>query len=564
MTRSTIRAGAGRLAPATALRPVLTGVLATGTVLALAACGGGFSEGQADDGGTAAGGGAAGETLIIGNINPVASFNPINQTDVAGQWANEFVLDSLLDQPKPLEFTPELATSIDTEDNQTYTVNLDPSATWSDGEPVTADDVAFTLNLIANPESITALGTSISSLDGVDPVTGKLPEGETEIPGVTVVDEQTVELKTAQPVDPNYISEIIGTRLFILPAHHLKDIAPADFGESDFAQLPDVTSGPYTYLNYTKDVSIEFAARDDYYEGTPKIPSVAVRIMPAANLVGDLQTGAIHMNSGGGIGNIPVQDLATVKGLDNVTTNVYETLGVQFIEFNTETVPDVEVRSAMAHAINREQIVDQLLQGEGQIVDGPYTSQSPYLDTDQKTLAYDPDLSRELLEDTDFDEETTLRFVVPTGNAIREQSADIILENLKAVGFKVEQTNVDFPTLLTMAGEGDYDMLLIGNTFNIDPDVTFMYGSQGSSNYTGYSSERADALLAKGKSEPDTDARAEIYDELQAIWQEDLPQLGLYSDNVASVVSNEVTVGGAKPFWRGSLADLPQWSFGEM
>ncbi|WP_165362727.1 ABC transporter substrate-binding protein [Promicromonospora panici] len=532
-------------------------------VLALAACGGGFSEGQAD-GGASAGSGADGESLVIGNINPVASFNPINQTDVAGQWANEFVLDSLLDQPEPLQFAPELATSIDTEDNQTYTVHLDPEATWSDGEPVTSADVAFTLNLIAHPASVTSLGTSISSLDGVDPVTGKLPEGETEIPGVTVVDEQTVELRTAQPVDPNYISEIIGSRLFILPAHHLEDVPPADFGESGFAQLPDVTSGPYTFADYTKDVSIEYTAREDYHEGTPEVPSIAVRIMPAANLAGDLQAGAIHMNSGGGIGNIPVQDLATVEGLDNVTTRIDETLGVQFIEFNVETIPDVDVRRAMAHAINREQIVDQLLQGNGQIVDGPYTSQSPYVDTDLEPLGYDPDLSRELLDGTDFDEDTTLRFVVPTGNAIREQSADIILQNLEAVGFEVEQTNVDFPTLLTMADAGDYDMLLIGNTFNIDPDVTFMYGSQGSSNYTGYSSERVDELLAQAKSEPDTDARAEIYDELQAIWQEDLPQLGLYSDHAASVVSNRVAEGGAAPFWRGSLADVPRWSLGDM
>ncbi|WP_454858285.1 ABC transporter substrate-binding protein [Promicromonospora soli] len=381
---------------------------------------------------------------------------------------------------------------------------------------------------------------------------------------MTVVDEQTLELRTAQPVDPNYVSEIIGSRLLILPAHHLEDIPPADFGESEFAQLPDVGSGPYTYLDYTKDVSIEYTAREDYHEGTPEVPSIAVRIMPASNLAGDLRAGAIHMNSGGGIGNIPVQDLATVEGLDNVTTRMDETLGVQFIEFNIETIPDVEVRRAMAHAINRGQIVDQLLQGNGQIVDGPYTSQSPYVDTDLEPLAYDPDLSRELLDGTNFDEDTTLRFVVPTGNAIREQSADIILQNLEAVGFTVEQTNVDFPTLLTMAGDGDYDMLLIGNTFNIDPDVTFMYGSQGSSNYTGYSSERVDGLLAEAKSEPDTEARAEIYDELQAIWQEDLPQLGLYSDHAASVVSNRVAEGGAAPFWRGSLANVPRWSFGDM
>ncbi|WP_454858287.1 ABC transporter substrate-binding protein [Promicromonospora soli] len=165
-----------------ALKRARAALSASAVVLALAACGGGFSEGQADGGGASAGSGADGESLVIGNINPVASLNPINQTDVAGQWANEFVLDSLLDQPEPLHFTPELATSIDTEDNQTYTVNLDPEATWSDGEPVTSADVAFTLNLIAHPESVTSLGTSISSLDGVDPVTGSSRRGRRRSP----------------------------------------------------------------------------------------------------------------------------------------------------------------------------------------------------------------------------------------------------------------------------------------------------------------------------------------------------------------------------------------------
>ncbi|MFC7405636.1 ABC transporter substrate-binding protein [Georgenia alba] len=535
--------------------------LAGATALALSACGGGFSEEQAtgdDDGG---GGGGGGQTLVIGTINPVASFDPINQTDVGGQWANEFVLDSLLDQPEPLNFQPELATSIDTEDSQTYTVHMNPEATWSDGEPVTAEDVAFTLNLVAHPDSLTALGTNIASLEGTDPVTGKLPDGQTEIPGVSVVDEHTLEMRMANPVDPNLVKELIGSRMFILPSHHLADIPPAEFGESEFAQLPDVGSGPYTISNYTDDVSIEFQAREDYYEGTPQVPSIAVRIMPAANLTGDLQAGAIHMNSGGGIGNIPVQDLETVEGLPNVDLRMDESLSVQFIYYNTANL-DVEVRRALSHAINRQQIVDQLLRGNGEVIDGPYTSQHPYLDESLELLEYDPDLASQLREESGFD--GTLDFLVPTGNQVREQSADIMVQNFEAAGFDVEQTNVDFPTLLSMAREGDYDMLLIGNSFNIEPDVSFMYGTGGSQNYTGYSSERADELLAAGRTEPDPEVRREIYNELQALIQEDLPQLSLYSDHAASAVSTEVGTGGPTPFWRGSLANLPEWSFGQM
>ncbi|WP_454858289.1 ABC transporter substrate-binding protein [Promicromonospora soli] len=529
--------------------------------LALAACGGGFSSEQAADADGDAAGSSAGDTLVIGTINPPASFDPINSTDVGGQWANQFVLDTLLNQPEPLEFTPELATSFETEDNQTFTISLNPDATWSDGEPIVADDVVFTLNLIAHPDSITARGGNISTLDGVDGATGKLPDGETEIPGLVATDEHTVEFRTKEPVDPNYIYEMIGTSINILPAHHLADVAPADFGESEFARLPDVTSGAYTYANYTEDVSVEYAANEDYYLGAPQIPNVAMRIMPAANLAGDLQAGAIHMNSGGGIGNIPVQDIGTVEALENASTSIDPTIGFQTMMFNLETLPDPDVRQAIAHAINRDQIVDQLLRGHGETIDGPYTSQSPYLDPDLEVTSYDPDLARDLLADADA-EDKTLRFVVPTGNAIREQSADIILQNLEAVGFTVEQSNFDFPTVQSMAREGEFDLLLMGFTFNVDPDMSALYSSSGAFNYMGYDNPRVDELLAQGKAEPDPAAREDIYHELQAIWQEDMPIMTTYSDYATSVVSNELTEGGAAAFWPGTLADLPQWQLG--
>ncbi|MFC7405635.1 ABC transporter substrate-binding protein [Georgenia alba] len=542
-------------------RPVLAAASAA-ALLALTACGGGFSEQQAEDQGDQGQGGGGGETLVIGTINPPASFDPINQTDVGGQWANQFVLDTLLNQPEPLEFTPELAEEFGTEDNQTFTFTLNPDATWSDGEPITAEDVVFTLNLIAHPESLTSRGANISTLTGVDGATGKLPDGETEIPGLVAVDEQTVQFETKAPVDPNYIYEMIGSTIPVLPEHHLADVPPADFGESEFAQLPDVTSGAYTYTSYTDDVSIEYAANEDYYRGAPQIPSIAMRIMPAANLAGDLQAGAIHMNSGGGIGNIPVQDMPTVEGLENVTTSIDPTIGFQTMMFNLQTVEDVNVRQAIAHAVNREQIVDQLLRGNGEIIDGPYTSQSPYLDEGLETTQYDPDRARELLEETDFDENTTLRFVVPTGNAIREQSADIILQNLQDVGFTVEQSNFDFPTVQGMAQNGEFDLLLMGYTFNVDPDMSALYSSQGQYNYMGYENPRVDELLDQGKAEPDPEARQEIYAELQRIWQEDMPILTTYSDHATSVVSNELEVGGAAPFWPGTLTDLPEWHFG--
>jgi len=529
---------------------VLIAPLAAALLLAAAACSG-------DGGGS---GSAAGDTLYIGTVNPPASFNPINQADIAGQWAVRFAMDTLLDQPEPLKFVPKLADSIQSQDNKTFTVKLHAGAKWSDGKPITATDVVFTINLIANHDSLTTLGGNITTLTGVD-ATGKLPKGATAVPGLKAVDASTVVFTTKTAVDPNYIKEMMGTKLVIVPEHVLGSIAPAKIDDSKFAQLPDVTSGPYKFAKYTQNASIEYTADPGYYLGAPKIAKVIVKIMPAANLAGELQTQSIMMNSGGGIGNIPFQDLKTVQGLRDVNTKVNPTIGFQTLQFNVRSFPDPRMRLGLAHAINRQQIVDQLLLGNGEIVDGPYTSQSPYLDKSLKNLTYDPVLAKKLLTEAGWDFGKKINFVVPTGNKIRERSADIMLQNFKAIGLNVVQTNYDFPTTLAKARAKDHDMVLMGLNFNIDPDVSNMYASNGSFNLTGYASKESDRLLLAGTSEANTEARHKIYDSLQKLWQTDLPIVTLYSDHAVASTGKSLAVGGAAPFWNGTVADIGQWAF---
>ena len=530
-------------------------VLAAGVLVTAAACGG-------TKGGGSAGGGATKDTLSIGTINPPAGFNPINQSDVGGTWALNFELDPLLAQPEPLKFESKLASSFDTSDNQTFTIKLNPKAKWSDGKPVVADDVVYTLNLIANHDSATALGADINFLQGVDDVTGKLPKGKTKAPGLEAVDDQTVQFKTETKVDPNLVKELLGTKIPILPEHVLKDIKPADFDDSKYAQMPTVTDGPYKITKYTNNVSVEYTANDDYYLGKPKIKKVIQKIMPAANLAGELQTGTIQMNSGGGIGNIPVQDVQTVKKMKDITTTTSPTIAFQTIMFNNDVFKSKTMRQGMAHAINRKQIVDQLLKGEGEIVDGPYTSQSPYLDKDLQTTTYDPGLAKKLIKQSGWDMKKKINFVVPTGNQIREQAADIELQNLKAVGLNVVETKYDFPTVLSMTQKGDYDIGLMGLTFNVDPDMSNMFAEGASFNLMNYRSAKSERLLAAGKTEPDPDKRKTIYNQLQELWQDDMPMLTVYSDYATASKAKSLTVGGAKPFWPGTVSNLQEWTFG--
>ncbi|MTT30495.1 oligopeptide-binding protein AppA [Terrilactibacillus sp. BCM23-1] len=496
------------------------------------------------------------KTMYIGMVNPPASFNPINSSDIAAQYAERFMFDSFLDMTSALEFKPKLADSIDTTDNQTYTIKLNPKAKWSDGQSITADDVVFTFNLIANPKTETHVGGNLSPLQGLDGA-GKLPAGQTTIPGLKTVDEHTVEFKTQKPVDPNYVKEMIGTKVITLPEHVLKDVAPDKLAEDPFMIKPNVTSGPYKFVKYSKNQYVQYVSNDKYYLGKPKIKNMYIKIMPAPNLVAQLQSGEIQMNASFGIGDITFQDLDTVKKLSNVNTSVEKQIGFQTMQFNTKTIKDAKVRQAFVYAINRQQIVDKLLKGQGEIVDGPYTSLNPYLDKSIKPIPYDPNKAKQMLKDAGFDFNKTINFVVPIGNKIREDSANIIAENLKAVGVKVKTTTYDFPTIMQKGKAGDFDILLIGFTMNLDPDLSSLYAPGGTYNFMGYDNPENTDLLKQGKSEPDATKRKEIYNKLQNLWEKDMPVITLYSMKEIVAVSKNVTHGGPKPF--GTQYDLQDW-----
>ncbi len=536
-------------------------VAAIASLLVLAGCGGGntASSGTGSSAGNSSSSSSAGKTMFLGMVNPPILFNPINSADVASQFAEKFMFDSFLEMEGPMKFAPKLADSFETTDNQTFTIKINKDAKWSDGKPVTAEDAAFTFQLIANPKVETTVGAYLSMFDGLE-ITGKLKEGQTELPSVKVLDEKTLQFKTKAPVDPNMIKEQLGTKLMILPKHALEKIDPSALSQDPFMQKPTVTNGPFKFVQYKKDQYIEYAKNPDYYLGAPELDKLFIKVMPAPNLVAQLQTGELHMNVAGGIGKIPPQDYDTVKKFENVRTKDEPQFGFQTMMFNTEKIPDPKVRQAIAYALDRPQIVDKLLKGYGEVVDGPYTSINPYLDKNLEKYSYNVEKAKQLLQEAGWDFNRELSFVVPLGNKVREQSADILTQNLQAIGLKVKVTTYDFPTIMQKAKAGDYELLLMGLTFTLDPEVSSLYSSIGSFNFMKYNNPKVDELLLKGKAEPNADKRKEIYAELQKIWNTDVPLITLYSDNEFSAISKQVSNGEPKVF--GFHNHLEKWAVG--
>ena len=527
---------------------VLAVTLALGITM-LAGCGG--SKGG--------GGSAKKDTLTIGMHNSPASFNPLFNPDIAAQFTLRFMYDTLLGMPDVNKFTPQLANSIDTTDNQNYTIKLNEKAKWTDGQPVTADDVIYTFNLIANPKVQTTKGGYINMLDGLD-ANGKLASGDS-IPNLVAVDAHTVTFKTKKPVDPNYLKSMLGFEVYIVPKHVFEKIEPSQISNSEVVTKPTVTSGTYKFVDYKTNDHIEMAANDEYYKGAPQLKKIFIRIMNGTNLVTELKSGNVQMAAGLGIGTVPIKDLDVVRNDSKLSVETAPGFSTQYLEINNSNPAfNVKFRRACTMAIDRQKICDEIFKGTASVIPTIYTKVSPVYDESVKPLPYDPEAAKKELAESGFDTSKEIVLQVPIGNVPREQSADIIQQNLQAIGLNIKQQKLDFPTVLGNAKKGDYEMMLLGYGLTPDPDYTQYFVPGGGSNFPHTDDPKLTAMLAEAASLPDFEARKKVYQDIQVYMRDNQFVTSLYEqDNF--IIKSKNLVGGIKPFWEGSLDDLYTWHF---
>ncbi|MBI0580532.1 hypothetical protein IEC97_24610 [Neobacillus cucumis] len=525
------------------------------SLLTLAACSDSSKETTSTNSGGSGTTSKGEKTMYLGLTNPPGTLNPINATDVSSQIVTSILFETLYDLDDKLQFQPKLAESLESKDNQNYVLKLNSKAKWTDGQPFTAEDIVFTLQLMANPKVASTGLKGLSVIDGLDN-TGILPAGQKGITGLKVVDDHTLNIKTKNPIDPNYLKEQLGVNIRFLPKHVLKDVDPEQLQSNPFMQNPNVTNGAFKLVKFAKDQYVEFAANKDYYRGTPKLDKLFFKVLPSANLVAQLQTGEIQMTVPS-VGPIAAEDYDKVKNMSTVNLVPGTPIYPQFLYYNVKTLSDVKVRQAIAYAINRKTIVDKLYKGQGEVNDGPYSTVHPYYNKNMTNYDYDPKKAKELLKEAGWDFNKTIDFAVPAGMKTREMQATVMAQNLQAIGLKVKISKYDLPTILQKGAKHEFDILLIGIPFQLDPDRSVFFQTGAPYNFAGYSNPEVDALLDKGKKEADPAKRHKIYEQLVEKLQQDLPVANLMSSTAPGAVSKKVK--NAVPKDLGMFYNIQDW-----
>ena len=503
----------------------------------LTACGG---SGGANQTSAAAGGsaetGAAAETGSTGGEKVITmaqtgdwdTFMPMNTTNAGADNVIELMFDRLMVINTDGTFGPRLAESWETNEAQDkITYHLNENAKWQDGEPVTAEDVVYSAQVASSSEYSYLRRIRMQYFAGTDE-TGC--ETSTDSIEVAALDDHTVEFTLKTPMDPAIIYALVNRDFFIMPKHLLDSISDADLVNDAFWQKP-IGSGPCIFDSMESGVSIEFKANKDYYLGAPDFDRLVFKKVQSTNLLSGLMSGDIDVLSANS--QIPLADWEAAKNTQAIVTKSIPTFAYQYMAMNTaRDYLTEDVRHAISLAINRQVIVDQLLQGEARIAIGPLAEDHPYFDEKLLPIEYDPEKAKSMLEAAGWDSNRELQVLVSTGNEVREKSAILIQQDLQKIGIKTKIQTLDFPTLLTNARNGDYDLCFIGSAGSVDPSESVPNVTAGyMNNFAQLSDPTLGQIGESGAKEITFEARKKIYDQYQEELFKQMPMAFLYHTN---------------------------------
>lgn len=505
--------------------------------------------------------GSSGEKIVnVGVTDTLGSLNPLqlNGGEI-NKYATALMFLPLMELDADLNFQGMVADSITTEDNKNFVVHIDDAAKWSDGTPITAEDVAYTALRLASPViNNTAMMYYVFEGVGDD---GFVEAGADSVAGINVIDEKTVQFTTKEAMSLTTFQNSYARYLLTLPKHVIEKYSEEELATADWFNKPDVISGPFFVTDYDVDHYISYKANPDYWRGAPKLDKLNIKIVDGSQLYAGLQSGEIDITQHT-MSVIPPEDYASVETLDNVEVIYGSPVTNQSMFIQTGNIPDVRVRQAMLYAINREQILNELLNGHGEVVDGFLSSASPFFDDSITPVPYDPDKAKALLADAGWDGSQTLRFYVNSGDSTFVNAATVMVAQWAAVGIKAEVQTVDFATLMSVAGTRDYDILAVQYTYApVDPypDVAWLLGGEGS--WTGYGDAQVDEALRATQLTSDMEETKQLYSTVDKKVQEDVPMISAYIISAQGAVNKRLT--GAVPSVYGFFNDVQNWDVAE-
>jgi peptide/nickel transport system substrate-binding protein len=457
------------------------------------------------------------DMYVTTGIGDAIYLNPVLACDTASSSINTLIYNGLLKYDKDLNLVCDLAEDYKILNNGlSILFKLKKNILWHDGQPFTVQDVQFTYQKLIDEKTKTPFSSNYLM-----------------IKEFKVIDNYSFIVTYDRPFAPILESWCIG----IIPKHIFEK---EDINTSKYNRMP-VGTGPYILKKWITDQKIILEANPKYFEGKPYIAAYLYRIIP------DQSVQFLELR------NETIDELSLTSDqwnaydvfFKNYKKYRYPAFSFTFLGFNLLKEPynNVKFRQAVSHAINKKDIIQGVLSGIGKEANGIYPPQS-WAYKEIKPYQYDKAKAVKLLSDIGFTKDKNgmllykgqqfeINIITNQGNKARELTAQIIQEQLKQIGLKVNVRILEWSTFINQyVNEKNFDALILGWNTAVDPDQYSLWHSEqtnkGQYNFMSYKNKEVDSLLVKGRSTFDKSKRIKAYHRIQDIMRDDIPCIFLY------------------------------------
>lgn len=443
------------------------------------------------------------DALVVDLPNDAATLDPHLQWDTDSYTIYRNIFDNLVTRDQDGKIVPQVASAWRYLDDTTIEFDIRQGIAFHDGSPLTAEDVAFSIRRIIDPN------LKSPQLSQFDQIVSAEPAGPGKV---------TVKTKTPYPA---LFAQLV--KLSVVPKAAVEKLGDQKFN------LEPVGSGPYKLQTWQKGVQTTLVANETYWRGKPPFKTVTFRVVPdVSTRVADLRTGRADI-----VRQLGPDEASALKGDPQlkVLSVPTERIGYMFINALAGPTADVRVRRALAHAIDRGALIEALLGGYGKPVNVVLTPANFGYVSDVKGYEYDPAKAKALLKEAGA-EGASLSFL--TSPAYDRRIVEAIQQMLQEVGLKVEIVALDHPTFLRrrQGRPDEAGSLSLGRWScacqDADGVIFPLFRSGGL--WSKYSNPAFDAEVDAARRILDEKKRLEHYRKAFEILREDVPGIGLYQD----------------------------------
>lgn len=463
------------------------------------------------------------QTMRIAVPQDAKTLDPLLASNTIDGFVQRFMFEPLVSADSKGEPVPMLAAQVPTRENggisadgMTITYHLRANAKWTDGKAVTSRDVRFTWRAIMNPAN------NAVSHNGYDLITA-----------IDTPDDRTAVVHLKKPFAPfvNTFFAESDQPYTVVPEHALASYRSVN--QAPFNTHPTVTDGPFKFERWIHGDSIVLAANDNFFMGKPHLRRIVIRIVPDENTsVNLLRTHSIDYMFQASIATYP--SLRTVPGIRLVWVNMN---GYEGMAFNMKRKPfdDPRVRSAVAYAIDKAQLVRDLTYGQEKIATEDLPDWMWAYNPAVKQVPHDVAKAKALLQSAGVKLPLNLVLVTDTANVTHKREAVLVQAMLHRIGIQVEVKTYPGDLLYAPAGAGgivhggNFDLALWPWYAGIDPDnsseFTCAFMPPHGYNDSRYCSPEMEKLQKQALTNYDRATRTKAYHGIEALLARDNPIL---------------------------------------